>query len=246
MFLNVSDGKASRLSNELVVRKSCVDWVRQVALIIATLILSSKISLADSIAEANQAPDPPIISNSETSCKAGLFFKPVINNSQHAWVVVTRPGGEKLELRAGPQGGGSGSEIVPGLIVSNAAQQPTGNPFECGAGGPSWGVVTPYVGLHGRLGTDASGRDIYSPDGNVATPTAQFDLGSGAQDNICAMANCMMQMIKALGASCKNYQVGTLPRNSNTVISQALASCGVADPKPINIDAPGWGRSWED
>ncbi|PDQ20103.1 hypothetical protein CN311_16035 [Mesorhizobium sanjuanii] len=96
------------------------------------------------------------------------------------------------------------------------------------------------------MGTDSSGMKIYSPDGNVSNPLFKVSIGKGAQKNVCAMANCMMTIIKALGASCKLYTVGTGKlRNSNTLISMAMASCGVPDPLPSSMSATGWGNDWE-
>lgn len=205
---------------------------------------------AASIAESNQVSQPPLFKVSENSCSATLFFKavhlplPGVEDDNHGFIVVDGPNGKKLELRGGPSKGGGVSTWVPGRITASSGDQPTGNPFNCTTT-HNWGVVVPYIGPHGKLGTDTAGA-VYSPDGNTPNPTKTIKLGAGAQSNVCKLANCLMTMIKTLGGSCKIYTVGTGQlRNSNTVISTALASCGHADPLPANFRAVGWGTLWE-
>ena len=51
--------------------------------------------------------------------------------------------------------------------------------------------------------------------------------------------------MQAAGKSCLPYTVGIGNlRNSNTILSFALASCGVKNPLPAGIKATGWGGSW--
>lgn len=198
---------------------------------------------AETVAENNRAGNPPLFTSEDTNCTAEFKLKSAGANDRHGFVVITGPDGRLLELRGGPSQGGSGGSSAPGSS-SGSGPQPSGNPFGCETSS-RWGVVVPYVGLHGRLGTDDAGLVIYSPDGVAADVNYSVSIGPGTQPNICKMANCMMTIIKALGASCKNYTVGTgALRNSNTLISLALSSCGVSDPLPAGISAPGWGAGW--
>lgn len=211
----------------------------------AILIFCPLAAYAQSVAQNNLAANPPKISSSSGACSATFNLKSAGIGDVHAFVVVSLPSGSLLELRGGPSIGGGGSISAPGSIPGSSGPQPSGNPFNCTTS-HKWGVVVPYVGPHGKLGTDASGNAFYSPDGIASQVTYRSALGPGAQDNICSMANCMMTTIKALGASCKNYTVGTgALRNSNTLIAFALSSCGVPDPIPANVSAPGWGTRWE-
>lgn len=216
------------------------------ALSLATL--SSSIAMSEPIAENNKAAAPPLFPSGASGCTLTLMFKPVFGTMQpqHAYVVVDNNSGQKLELRGGPSMGRGSGNWVPGLVSSGAGPQPTGNPFSCSRT-DEWGFVVPYIGRHGALGTNSSGESVYSPDGNVAGPTWQGEFNTTAQPNACTLANCLMGMFKALGASCKPYfAAGTAKtRNSNTMVSAALAACGVADPKPASVSAPGWGTSWD-
>jgi hypothetical protein len=200
-------------------------------------LTSASVAAAGSVADNNLAAKPPLYANNATNCTAEFKLRKLILlgiEDSHGFVVVTGPGGKILELRGGPSKGPSGS-----------GDQPPGNPFNCTTS-HELGVVVPYVGKHGKLGTDSSGTTIYSPDGNVQNPLYSVGIGPGAQTNVCAMANCMMNVIKALGASCKIYTAGTGKlRNSNTLISLALSSCGVPDPLPASTTATGWGNNWE-
>jgi hypothetical protein len=213
--------------------------------ILSTLHLCTSQSWAASISESNKILELPLFKQTETNCSASLLFKPVVNSDQHAFVVIQGPDGKTLELRGGPSKGGGTSTMVPGRISAASGDQPIGNPFKCSTS-HNWGVVVPYVGPNGPIGKDSAGKDIYSPDGNTPNPTATISLGPGAQGNVCKLANCIMTILQAQGRSCKIYTVGTgALRNSNTVISMALASCGVPDPLPKTISAPGWGSPWE-
>ncbi len=197
-----------------------------------------------SIAESNQITNLPMFGAAATTCTATLQFKPVRARQQHAYIIVKGPDGKVIELRAGPAKGGP-SGTVPGQISPSAGDQPTGNPFNCAAIN-EWGAIITYIGPHGPLGTDVTGSTIYSPDGNVATPTATVPLNKGAQADICKLANCMMTVLQAAGRSCKAYMNGSVRiRNSNTAISMSLSACGVDDPRPTSISAPGWGEVWE-
>lgn len=194
---------------------------------------------AVTIAEKNQATKPPAVTGPPESCAIALAFKPAISegfSDKHGFLVVTLPTGSTLELRGGPSHRGPSS---PGM-------GPVGNPFNCSTS-TEWGVVVPYIGPHGKLGTDATGRDVFSPDGNVAAPeglTAITNTADGKKP--CAIASCLMQVIQAAGKSCLPYTVGTGDlRNSNTIISFALASCGVTNPLPSAIQATGWGGTWK-
>lgn len=185
---------------------------------------------ADIVSDNNKSADPPLFSSSETGCTAELLFKavydwpPPFGDDNHGYVVVAGEDGRELELRGGTEKRGPG-----------------GNPFSCPDTGHDWGVVAPYVGKHGKLA-----EGVYSPDGNVANLSGRTTLGPGAQPNICALANCVMTVMKALGQSCKKYILGTAQmRNSNTILSQALASCGVPDGRPSGLTASGWGANWE-
>lgn len=190
--------------------------------------LGGSIVVADVVSDNNKSSDPPLFPASSTSCSAELLFKAVdlpwpIDDDNHSFVVVTSPDGSKLELRGGTEKRG-----------------PSGNPFQCVDTGHEWGAVVPYIGSHGRL---ADG--VYSPDGDVTNPSARVTLGKGPHDNICAMANCVMGIMKALGQSCEKYIVGTAwMRNSNTMVSQALAACGMPDGRPASLTASGWGEPW--
>ena len=207
----------------------------------AAAVLVPCYASAASIAESNRVTDPPMYKDRQSSCTATLMFKPVPKlSSVHPFVVVTGPDGKKIELRGGPSRGG-GSDSAPGLISPGSGDQPTGEPFKCVATN-KWGVVVTYIGPHGLLGKDAAGHEVFSPDGQVATVTATVPLGRGAQPNVCKLANCMMTILEAQGKSCKPYTLGVgALRNSNTVISMALAACGVPDPLPPTLSAPGWG-----
>ena len=207
---------------------------------IMALLLLSVAAAAGPVADNNKAASPPLFPASATACTAEFLLKPAGIDDQHGFVIVTGPDGAKLELRGGPSKGGSGGVSVPGLDPSSSGDQPSGNPFNCSTS-HNWGVVVPYVGKHGKL---ADG--IYSPDGNAGTPLYRVGIGPGAQMNTCKLANCMMTVIKAMGASCKIYTVGIgRLRNSNTLISLAMSSCGVADPLPSSMTATGWGNGWE-
>lgn len=204
---------------------------------------ASSTAEAETVAEANKAANPPMFSGTPANCKAEFKLKPAGIKDNHAFVVVTGPSGP-LELRGGPSKGGSGNSSVPGLASPGMGTQPSGNPFNCTTT-HEWGVVVPYVGKHGQLNS-GPGTPVFSPDGNPKDVVYSASIGAGAQKDVCAMANCMMTVIKALGASCKIYTVGTgILRNSNTLISQALASCGVKDPLPGTMSATGWGNKWE-
>jgi hypothetical protein len=146
---------------------------------------------AGSVASNNMAANPPLYPSVDTGCAAKLELKPAGISDQHGYVVVTGPDGKMLELRGGPSRGGSSNVSAPGLDTSSSGDQPSGNPFGCTTSHP-WGVVVPYVGKHGKLGTDDSGRPIFSPDGDVQHPIFSVGIGHGAQKNVCAMANCMM------------------------------------------------------
>lgn len=196
-------------------------------------------SVADptTVAASNYAQQPPLIAGNSVNCSVKLYFKPVPfprDDSQHAYLVITGPDGAQIEVRGGPSKGGP----------SKQADQPSGNPFQCNVAHP-WGVVVPYIGKHGLLGKDAAGNDIYSPDGDVSQPTKTIPITKSAQTSMCALANCLMKIASADGKSCQLYTVGVGKlRNSNTLASMALASCGVKDPKPDDVQAPGWGEAW--
>lgn len=205
------------------------------------------IAQAGPIEDANLAANPPMYAAGATACTAEFLLKPVsLVSDNHGYVVISGPDGEKLELRGGPSKFDSSVGLsIPGLISSGSGDQPTGNPFNCTTT-HKLGVVVPYVGKHGLLGSDSGGNPIHSPDGNVSTPAFRTPIGKGAQPNTCAMANCMMTVIKAMGQSCKNYTAGTgVLRNSNTLISLAMAACGVPNPLPTPMTATGWGNPWE-
>lgn len=201
---------------------------------------------AGPVAEANLAANPPMYPSNETACTAEFFLKPVLLNDNHGYVVVTGPDGNKLELRGGPSKFDSSVGLaIPGLVSSGSGEQPPGNPFNCTTN-HKLGVVVPYVGKHGKLATDINGNAVYSPDGEITSPSFSASIGKGEQPNTCAMANCMMTVIKAMGQSCKIYTAGTgVLRNSNTLISLAMSACGVPDPLPKMMSATGWGNPWE-
>lgn len=212
---------------------------RPTALAAITILATSGTALAVTVAEKNQARNPPAIAGAPDVCKITLAFKPALLegiDDMHGYLVVTRPDGSKLELRGGPTHKGPSS---PGSLG------PVGNPFNC-ATPTEWGVVVPYIGPHGKLGTDAAGAAVFSPDGNVSAPSGATAItGSADGKKTCAIAGCLMQVMQAAGKSCLPYTVGTGElRNSNTIISFALASCGVKNPLPAGIQATGWGGSW--
>lgn len=209
--------------------------------VLAGLVALAVCSTGDAVtvAEKNQATKPPAISGAPEACKITLAFKPAIGEGfedKHGYLVVTQPSGSKLELRGGPTHRGPSS---PGM-------GPVGNPFSCSVN-TDWGVVVPYIGPHGRLGVDASGVAVFSPDGNVAAPAGVTDITTTADGKkSCVIATCLMQVMQTAGKSCLPYTVGTGElRNSNTIISFALATCGVKDPLPSGIQATGWGGSWQ-
>jgi hypothetical protein len=200
-----------------------------------------------SVVENNKIVNPPLYPGAATTCTATLRFKPVpFTTKQHSFIVVRGPDGRMLELRAGPAKGGPAGTIVPGQSGASSGDQPSGNLFSCGSIN-DWGAVVHYVGAHGLLGSNAQGQQVFSPDGDVASPTATVQLGRGGQPDICKMANCVMTVMTAQARSCKPYMAlgVAVTRNSNTAVSMALAACGVADPKPAAVDAPGWGAPWE-
>lgn len=229
-----------------LLQRQPIPVIRNQSAAIFSLLVSLSIFMppasAASVEEENKAANPPLFPNSATSCQASFKLKPAFVGDHHGFVVIKGPDGKLLELRGGPSNGGSGAS-VPG--APSSGDQPPGNPFNCTTP-HQWGVVVPYVGKHGNLGTDSGGTPIYSPDGRSAEHVFNVSIGRGAQPNICAMANCMMTIIKTMGASCKNYTAGTgRLRNSNTLISLALSSCGVPDPLPSPMTATGWGETWE-
>lgn len=192
---------------------------------------------AVTVAEKNQATRPPAANGPPEACSISLAFKPAIGegfDDKHGYLVVTQPNGSKLELRGGPSHRGP----------SSSGMGPVGNPFNCSVT-TEWGVVVPYVGPHGKLGNDASGKEVFSPDGNVAAPVGVTAITTTADGKKpCAIATCLMQVIQTAGKSCLPYTVGTGElRNSNTIISFALAACGVKNPLPAGIQATGWGGS---
>jgi hypothetical protein len=199
-----------------------------------------------SVSEENRAADPPLLKSQSGSCKVTLMFKGAVGDDQHGFLVVTRPDGTKTEIRGGPSLGGSGSDRSSGSDQSSSGAQPSGNPFQC-KNSENWGVVVPYIGRHGALGKDAKGHAIFSPDGNVMKPNGITPIDKTMDGkSTCMLADCLMTVVKAAGKSCLPYTVGTGElRNSNTIISFALAACGVPDPLPKGISAPGWGGSWE-
>jgi hypothetical protein len=225
----------------------CVVYVRGVyCAVLAIAIGLAGIARAGPVAEANLAANPPMYPTDETACTAEFFLKPVLLNDNHGYVVVTGPDGKKLELRGGPSRFDSSVGLaIPGLISLGSGEQPPGNPFNCTTS-HKLGVVVPYVGKHGKLATDSSGNAVYSPDGEITTPSFTSSIGKGAQPNTCAMANCMMTVVKAMGQSCKIYTAGTgVLRNSNTLISLAMSACGLPDPLPKPMSATGWGNPWD-
>jgi hypothetical protein len=194
---------------------------------------------AVTIAEKNQAAALPYVPTSSVACTTTLKFKPAIAegfDDMHSYLVIGRPDGTQTEVRGGPSHKGSGDMSSGG---------PVGNPFSCPIPN-KWGVVVPYIGPHGKLGVDDTGASVYSPDGDVSEPkgvTKITDTVDGKKS--CVLANCIMQVVHAAGKSCQPYTVGTGElRNSNTIISQALAACGVKDPIPAGITATGWGARW--
>lgn len=193
---------------------------------------------AVTVAEKNQVLNPPTMSGAPNACTVTLAFKPAINEGfgdKHGFLVIAQPNGSKLEVRGGPSHRGPSS---PGM-------GPVGNPFNCNVT-TDWGVVAPYVGPHGKLGTTPQGRDVFSPDGNVAAPAGVTAITTSADNKkTCEIATCVMKVVSAAGKSCKPYTVGVgALRNSNTIISFALAACGVSDPLPQGIEATGWGTNW--
>jgi hypothetical protein len=204
---------------------------------LAGVFVSQTVLSAETVAGNNKASNPPLLDANSDQCGVDLIFTPSpIPQKQHAYLVITRPDGTKTELRGGPQRGpdsGSGS-----------SDQPPGNPFNCSTQ-HKLGVVVPYIGKHGLLGTDGQGKDLYSPDGNTAKVTQAAKITGSGTKNSCAIANCLMNSVKASAASCENYILGTAwYRNSNTIISTALEACGATDPKRADVSAPGWGEPW--
>ncbi|TFY99251.1 hypothetical protein EZ313_22055 [Ramlibacter henchirensis] len=191
------------------------------------------------IEEVNQATSPPLIVGSSQACNTTLAFKPAIAegfDDMHAFLVISRPDGSKTEVRGGPSQKGSGTSSEAG---------PVGNPFACPVA-TKWGVVVPYIGPHGKLGTDGSGAAVYSPDGNVPDPKGTTVISKTLDGKkACVIANCIMQVVHAAGKTCQPYTVGVGElRNSNTLVSFALSACGVKDPLPAGITATGWGSAW--
>ena len=64
----------------------------------------------------------------------------------------------------------------------------------------------PYVGRHGELGVERQ-ETKFTRQTAMFAPLYRVAIGKGGQKDVCAMANCMMTTIKALGASC-NYICG--------------------------------------
>lgn len=216
----------------------------QCGLIALAFLAATARASADPVAENNKAANPPLFPNGSNACTAQFKLKPAGIKDHHGFVVVHGPNDVVLELRGGPSKGG-GLSIVPGSMSPASGPQPPGNPFNCSTS-HQWGVVVPYIGKHGRLAISDSGSTVYSPDGKPEDIVLTANIGSGAQKDICKMANCMMNLMKTLGASCKIYTAGTGKlRNSNTMISLALSSCGVPDPLPAPMKATGWGNGWE-
>jgi hypothetical protein len=191
-----------------------------------------------SVEASNLAATPPLVPDENEACTVTLLFKPVLLRSQHSYLVITRPDGTKTEVRGGP------SKI--GREDRFAIHQPSGNPFKCKTN-DRYGVVAPYVGLHGLLGQDEKGTDVYSPDGNVATPAHAITIDKSIHKTSCALANCLMQAASSNGKSCQPYDLDTAKmRNSNTLVFTSLTACGVKDPLPLSVSAPGWYTPWVD
>lgn len=209
----------------------------RLVILLAGVFMSQAGSSAETVAGNNKAANPPLLDAKSDRCGVDLVFTPSpIPQKQHAYLVVTGPNGTKTEVRGGPQRGpdsGSGS-----------SNQPPGNPFNCTTP-HKLGVVVPYIGKHGLLGKDDQNKNVYSPDGNVASVTQTAKITSPGTKGSCAVANCLMNSVKASAASCENYILGTAwHRNSNTIISTALGACKAADPKRADVSAPGWGEPW--
>ena len=214
-------------------KKRCLEWL--LSIVLGSLALPCLAD--DTVAKENMAVNPPLVDANGANCAISLQFKAVAANDNHGYLVVTRPDGSKTEIRGGPSKGG-------GIGTGSSGDQPSGNPFECSTS-HNWGVVVPYIGKHGLLGKDKDGHDVFSPDGNAGLPTKQIPITASAQKNVCQLANCLMKMVAASGKSCQLYTVGTGKlRNSNTLMSTALAACGVTDPLPKGFSATGWGESW--
>jgi hypothetical protein len=211
----------------------------RVAIFLAGILASQSSLSAETVVGNNKATNPPLVDASKTTCGIELMFKPVpfLPQKQHAYLIITRPDGTKTEVRGGPQ-----YSVVDG--GTGSSEQPPGNPFSCSTT-HKIGVVVPYIGKHGLLGKDAGGNDLHSPDGNVLNSTQTAKIPASGARNSCALANCLIESVKASGASCQNYILGTAwHRNSNTIISTALGACAVADPKRADVAAPGWGEPW--
>jgi hypothetical protein len=212
---------------------------RSMILVVSLIAIVHTTTYAATIEEKNQVAAIPLVPSTGASCTTTLAFKPAIAegfDDMHGYLVIGRPDGSQTEVRGGPSHKGSGDPSPMG---------PVGNPFSCTTSS-KWGVVVPYIGPHGKLGTDALGAVLYSPDGNVADPKGITKITETLDGKkACVLANCIMQVVQAAGKSCQLYTVGVGElRNSNTIISQALAACAVKDPLPAGISAPGWGARW--
>ncbi|MCG6154466.1 RHS repeat-associated core domain-containing protein [Rubinisphaera margarita] len=192
------------------------------------------------LADENLINDPPYIGDAgELTCGVELKFTTAFwEPDRHALIVITAPDGSKIEVRGGPMHGSSSGPT---------SRQEIGNPYDCDEDrdGP-WGPVIGYVGPHGFLGRDREGKEIYSNDGRPGQVyNSVVPIKARGGRSICELANCIMRVAKALGNSCQDYNIGTgKMRNSNTFISSILSTCGVGDPKPKDVVAPGWGEPW--
>jgi hypothetical protein len=214
----------------------------RVSRVVLTMILAGLIkpadTLADLVADSNKAVNPPAFDDSSNKCVIELRFKPtpLPGQTKHAFLVISESDGKQTEVRGGPQ-----KESVSDASSKNAS----GNPFACDTD-HKFGAVVPYIGRHGKLGKGEGGEDVFSPDGEDEDISGRATISQAVLKSSCALANCLVSSVKQSASSCKNYVLGAgWMRNSNTIISTALTTCGVNDPKPKDISAPGWGEEWD-
>ena len=189
----------------------------------------------DIIISNNNAASPPAPDITKNDCTVELGFKKVVvEQLLHAYLVSTDGNGRKTEIRSGPQN------------VDGSSTAISGNPFNCKNEDHKFGAIVPYIGKHGLLGKDSNGKDVFSPDGN-ATPVAWVPIKKSKQPTMCALSACLMNTVSTFTKMCKNYVMLGIDwtRNSNTTVSSALSACGVENPKPDAVNAPGWGQTWE-
>jgi RHS repeat-associated protein len=190
----------------------------------------------------NLASKPPYYPEGTVGCEIELRCNEVKLGSygstlRHCFLLITGPGGQRIEVRAGPGNTEpspfpcDGDPRVPSLPRELAP----GRPF-----GPDWGPVSPYIGPHGP---NARPNGDPSPDGDspsdLITPITP-DMHPGKSS--CEISNCIMRQMQRYGKSCIPYAPFPNSRsgNSNSAVWFAMKNCGLPLPDITGRPAPGF------